>query len=163
MQPHSTTAALVGALALFAAAPAAAADWDRLRKPITKRAGDVDWQEGPASLPEGAELALLEGDPTKAEPYAFRLRLPDGYRVAPHSHPVREHITVLSGTLSMGLGDRADEGAMEDLGAGAFFVLPAGDTHSITAKGETVVQLHGIGPWGIDYVNPEDDPRNDRS
>lgn len=140
--------------------PARAADVERLSAPILVQSAGIQWGTGPKSLPAGAELAILEGDLNKKEPYTFRLRFPDGYSVAPHSHPVREHITVLSGTLMMGMGDFVHRQAAKPMERGAFFVLPVGATHYVWTEGETVVQLHGTGPWGIDYVNPADDPRN---
>ena len=153
----TVTAAIAGLVA--AASPSQAADFDRLEEPISVRGDAVIWKSGPASLPEGAQVAVLEGDLTKAEPHTFRLRFPDGYRVAPHSHPLREHITVLQGTLMMGMGETFDREAADPLPAGSFFVLPTGDRHYVWTEGETVVQLHGIGPWGIEYVDPADDPR----
>lgn len=151
---------LTSALLFAIAGVAYAADWVALQEPISIKSDAVQWAPGPASLPEGSEIAVLEGDLAKEEPYTFRLRFPDGYRVAPHSHPVREHITVLQGTLMMGMGETFDEAATDPLPAGSFFVLPVGDNHYVWTEGETVVQLHGIGPWGITYVNPQDDPRN---
>lgn len=131
-----------------------------LREPVSVTPSEVKWGPGPASLPKGAELVVLEGDLTKAEPYTFRLKFPDGYRVAPHTHPVNEHITVLQGTLMMGMGRQFDKAATRPLPAGSLFILPQGDAHYVWTRGGTIVQLHGIGPWGITYVNPADDPRN---
>jgi quercetin dioxygenase-like cupin family protein len=131
-----------------------------LSSPVSVSPSDVQWGPGPKSLPPGAQLAVLEGDLTKAEPYVFRLKFPDGYSVPPHTHPVREHITVLAGTLMMGMGKQVNKEATRPLPPGSLFILPVGDTHYVWTKGETIVQLHGVGPWGITYVNPQDDPRN---
>lgn len=120
---------------------------------------DVTWQEGPASLPAGAKLAVLEGDLTKAGPFTMRLMVPDGYRVPPHSHGNIEHLTVVSGTFYVGMGEKFDESAGRELPAGSFAFMPAGMRHFAWTKGETVVQVHGVGPWSITYVNPTDDPR----
>jgi hypothetical protein len=120
---------------------------------------DVSWSKGPPSLPPGAEVAVLEGDPAKDGQFTMRLRLPDGYKVPPHWHPKVEHVTVFSGTFQIGMGERFDEKAMKSMNAGAFGFWPAGMRHFVSVKGTTIVQFHGVGPWGINYVNPSDDPR----
>ena len=107
-------------------------------------------------------MAVLEGDPTKEGPFTMRVMLPDGYSIASHTHPAVEHITVISGTFNLGMGDKFDKSATQAMPAGAFGHWPAGMKHFAWANGETVVQLHGVGPWGIQYVNPADDPRNKR-
>jgi len=89
----------------------------------------------------------------------MRLKFPDGYRVQPHSHPKIERVTVISGTLHFGMGDRFDANATRPIPAGSYGYWPAGMKHFAWSKGETVLQLHGIGPWQIVYVNPADDPR----
>jgi quercetin dioxygenase-like cupin family protein len=122
-------------------------------------ADKVQWRPGPPSLPKGALVALLEGDPAKEGPFVFRVKLPDGYRIAPHTHPKVERVTVLSGTLYIGMGARFDEKAGRAMPAGAYGHWPAGMRHFAWAKGETVIQLHGVGPWSIQYVNAIDDPR----
>jgi quercetin dioxygenase-like cupin family protein len=122
--------------------------------------GKVTWSPGPPSLPPGAELAILRGDPGKDGPFTMRAKLPDGYRISPHSHPADEHVTVIQGTFVMGLGEKFDQAAGHELTAGSFAMMPKGTRHFAWAKGETIVQLHGIGPWDIQYVKPEDDPRN---
>jgi quercetin dioxygenase-like cupin family protein len=120
----------------------------------------MKWADGPASLPAGARIVLLEGDPTKEGPVTLRLLLPDGYKVAPHMHPQIEHVTVLSGTFYLGMGDKFDQTAGHEMPAGTFGFWPAGMKHFAWTKGETIIQLHGVGPWAINYVNPADDPRN---
>ena len=157
MTRMTTLAAAAGCLTL--AVPATAHEWSELSETISTPAESITWGPAPPMLPEGAEIAVLEGDLAAEEPHTFRFRMPDGYEIPPHSHPMREHITVLDGTLMMGHGATYDEGAMQALPTGAFYVLPTGDNHYIRADGQTVLQLHGIGPWGIDYVDPEDDPR----
>jgi quercetin dioxygenase-like cupin family protein len=122
-------------------------------------ADKVQWRPWPPSLPKGALVALLEGDPAKEGPFVFRVKLPDGYRIAPHTHPKVERVTVLSGTLYIGMGARFDEKAGRAMPAGAYGHWPAGMRHFAWAKGETVIQLHGVGPWSIQYVNAIDDPR----
>src|SRR5262249_1829608 len=120
----------------------------------------VKWGPAPPSLPSGAQLAALQGSPSKAGmPYVIRVKMPDGYKVAPHWHPVDENVTVLKGTLMIGPGEKFDEDAAKELPAGSFSHMPKKMRHFAYAKGETIIQVHGIGPFEIPYVNPEDDPR----
>lgn len=125
-------------------------------------AAELKWQEPPASLPKGAKIALLEGDLAQEGPFVVRIKFPDGYRIMPHTHPKRERVTVLAGTLYLGMGGKFDEKAGIALPAGTYGSWPEGMQHFGWSKGETIIQLHGIGPWSIQYVNPEDDPRNQR-
>ncbi len=122
-------------------------------------ADDVKWAAAPPSLPKGAQAAVLEGDPAQAGPFTLRIKLPDGYRIPPHFHPVVEHVTVLQGTFVLGMGETVSSTGEKPLGAGSFAFMPAGMRHFARTQGETIVQLHGIGPWAITYVNPSDDPR----
>lgn len=122
-------------------------------------ADEVEWREGPPSLPPGAQMAIVEGDPTKAGLSLWRLRLPAGYRVAPHTHPVAERVTVLSGALRVGAGERFDPARTTLLTPGGHFRMPPRHAHYVVADEETVLQLTTEGPWGIIYVNPDDDPR----
>ena len=119
----------------------------------------IQWGDVPPSLPKGAKLAVLEGDPSKTGFFVIRIKGPDGYRVAPHWHPTRETLTDISGTFHLGMGDRFDAANAEPLPAGTYGTWPAGMKHFVWAKGETVVQFHGDGPWVINYLNPADDPR----
>ena len=128
--------------------------------PTVFRPDEIKWVAGPASLPAGAQMAVLEGDPTKEGPFTMRLKLPDGYRVPPHSHPKMERITVMAGTFNLGMGDIFDPNATQALPAGTHGFWPPQMKHFAWTKGETILQLHGIGPWQIVYVNPADDPRN---
>ncbi len=121
---------------------------------------EIKWTNGPASLPAGAKLAVLEGDPAKEGFFTMRLWLPDGFKVPPHWHPKVEHGTVISGTFNMGMGEKFDQKATRAMPAGTFGFWQAEMRHFAWAKGDTVLQLHGIGPWTITYVNPSDDPRN---
>ncbi|HWP81437.1 MAG TPA: cupin domain-containing protein [Bacteroidota bacterium] len=121
---------------------------------------DLTWKDGPASLPKGVKSAITEGDPTKAGPFTMRLKLPANYNIPAHWHPAIEHVTVLSGSFYMGLGDVFDEAKARKLPVGGFAVMAIGTRHFAFTKEESTIQLHGIGPWGITYVNPKDDPRN---
>ena len=124
------------------------------------RPDDLKWQDGPPSLPPGAKVAVLEGDPTRPGPFVFRVKAPDGYKIPPHTHPKPERVTVVSGTFNLGMGDAFDAAKTEALPAGTYGTWPAGMKHFVWVKGETVVQFHGDGPWKIEYLNPADDPRN---
>ena len=119
----------------------------------------VKYGPAPASLPPGAELAILEGKPSEPGPFTMRLRIPDGYRIPPHHHPGIEHLTVLEGTFRVGMGEKFDASALKELPTGTFAALAPGSRHFAQARGATVVQVHGIGPWKLTYVNPTDDPR----
>lgn len=120
---------------------------------------DLKWADGPASLPAGTKAAVLEGDPTKAGLFTMRLMIPANYRIPAHWHPADEHVTVISGTFYMGTGDKLDETRGKAMTAGSFVMMPTKTRHFAYAKAEAVIQLHGMGPWGINYVNPADDPR----
>ncbi len=128
-------------------------------KPVVVPAATVKWMDAPAHLPAGAKLALISGDPGSPEPFTVRLQFPNGYRVAPHTHPTDEHVTVLSGTLAAGMGDAFDEKALSDLAPGSYAVMSATMPHYVMARGTTVVQVSGLGPFVVNYVNPADDPR----
>ena len=127
----------------------------RLYPPTT-----IEWRQGPAALPPGAKMAVLEGDPTKEGPFVVRFQFPAGYHVAAHTHPKTERVTVISGTLYLAAGEALDRNSAKSLPAGSFGFWPAGMKHTAWSEGETIIQLHGIGPWQINYVNPADDPRN---
>jgi hypothetical protein len=127
------------------------------------RPDDLKWKDGPPSLPPGAKFAVLEGDPTKQGPFVFRVKLPDGYKIPPHTHPKPERVTIISGTFNLGMGDTFDEKKGEALPAGTYGMWPGGMKHFVWVKGETVVQFHGDGPWVMNYVNPADDPRKGKN
>jgi len=120
---------------------------------------EVKWAPGPASLPAGAEAAILYGDPSAEGLFAMRLKLPKGFRIAPHTHPKPEIVTVISGTFRLGTGDKVDDSKAAAFGAGSFIALAPGMVHYASADDDTVVQLNSTGPWAVNYVNPKDDPR----
>jgi quercetin dioxygenase-like cupin family protein len=122
--------------------------------------GDIKWMDAPSSLPPGAKLAILEGNPSEKGFFTMRLQMPEGYKIPPHWHSGVEHVTVISGTLNLGMGDKFDEKAGTTMPAGTFGFMPPQTKHFAWASEETVIQLHGVGPWTITYVNPSDDPRN---
>jgi quercetin dioxygenase-like cupin family protein len=120
----------------------------------------LTWGEGPPSLPKGGLTAVLSGDPGKPGEYTLRAKLPAGYKIPPHWHPTAEHITVLSGTVAFGMGDKAVLADMKALPAGGFAVMPATMHHYFEVKTAAVIQVHGTGPFEINYINPADDPRH---
>ena len=125
-------------------------------------ANKIEWKDGPASLPKGAQIAVLEGDPSKEGPFVFRVKVPDGYRIPLHTHPKTERVTVISGTFNIGMGEKVDEKAAKTMTAGTYGYWDAGMKHFVWTKGETVIQFHGMGPWSIKYVNDDNDPRNQK-
>lgn len=126
---------------------------------LTYRPGEIEWADAPPSLERGAHVAVLEGDPGERAVFTMRIRMPDGFRIAPHSHPNVERVTVVSGTFLLGHGEVLDRNAAERLDAGSYTSIPPGTPHFAVADGETVIQLTSVGPWVIDYVDSADDPR----
>ena len=119
----------------------------------------VKWGPPPPFVSAGAQMAVLEGDPTASSgDFTVRVKMPDGYKIAPHTHPNRENVTVLSGTLKVGMGDKFDASKMMSFGAGSFAYLEPSMHHYAAAFGETVIQIHGMSPLQINYINPADDP-----
>ena len=147
-------AALVGAPG---AAPAQGSDAAPFVLP-----GEVAWSAAPASLPPGAQASVLYGDPAGNGAFVLRIKFPPGYRVAPHIHPEAEVVTIISGTLLLGLGEVADRAKIRAVPAGSFFVLRPGTAHFAFVEEETVLQLNGTGPWGVEYLDSNDDPRKAR-
>ena len=159
MPEHSITtplhriAALVVAVTL--AAPAALAQDDH----VLIESDDFTYEAGPASLSKGSEYAVLYGDPGSDGVFAMRLKLPDGFHIAPHVHAQPEIVTVISGAFRIGMGEEADAEGGTVLEPGGFFAFPPGMAHFAYAEGETVIQLNSTGPWTITYIDEEDDPR----
>jgi hypothetical protein len=127
---------------------------------ILRRPDSLEWKDAPATLPAGIKVVVLEGDPSKPGPFVMRMKFPDGCRIAPHTHPKPERVTVIAGMLNVGMGGTFDKSKCYEMPAGTYGSWPAGMTHFGWFKGETILQLHGEGPWAVDYVNPADDPRN---
>ena len=150
------------ALALLAAAPALAADATKKAdapKPTATsiNAGEIKWGATPPDVPKGAEMAVLHGDPTKKVPYTLRLKLPAGYKIPPHWHTKDEALTIVSGTFALHMGDTM-EAPGTVLTAGGFHFLPGKMHHAAEATDETIVQVDGMGPFDIHYLNPADNP-----
>lgn len=125
---------------------------------VAAQAPTITWGPAPAIFPAGARMAVLEGDPGKAAMFTVRLEMPDGYKIAAHTHPTDEHLTIIKGTLLLGMGDRVDAAQATALPTGAFSSVTANMHHFAVAKGQTIVQVNSMGPFVLTYVNPADDP-----
>ena len=119
---------------------------------------ELEWTDVP-SLPPGAKLAVIEGPMDEAVPFIARVKLPASYKIPAHWHPAIEHVTVMSGAFDMGLGDKLDTSKTQSLAAGSVAIMQPRTNHFAWTKSETIIQVHGVGPWAINYVNPADDPR----
>ena len=124
--------------------------------------GNLKWVPAPAGLPPGAQAAVLAGNPERRGMFTIRLRFPAGYAVPPHSHPADEHVTIISGQLSLGMGQRVRPGRMARLVAGGFANAPARMAHYASTRSGAVIQVTSQGPFAITYVIPADDPRRHR-
>ena len=123
-------------------------------------AGGPQWGPPPPFFPAGARFAVMNGDPSKTGEYTVRLSMPAGYTIMPHFHPTDEHITVISGTFLVGMADAVDTTHVMRMAQGDFATAGAHVHHWARAQGRTVVQVHGMGPFAITYLNPSDDPRH---
>jgi quercetin dioxygenase-like cupin family protein len=119
----------------------------------------LKWGDPPPYLTPGPQAAGIVGDPSKAVPYVVRLKLPAGYKVMPHNHPNDENVTVISGEFHLGIGDKFDDTKGQIIKPGGYAQTPKGVNHFAWTGAETIIQLHGVGPGGLTYVNPADDPR----
>ncbi|HME29554.1 MAG TPA: cupin domain-containing protein [Pseudolabrys sp.] len=146
----------VVAVLLLAALPAAALAMDR----IAVQPNTLKWGPAPPGLSPGAQVAVVSGDPGKEGPSVVRAKLPAGYRFMPHSHPTAENVTMLSGTFHIAMGDKFNLKKGEVAKAGGFFIADRDMPHFGWTTSPTVIQIHGMGPFAINYINPSDDPRN---
>jgi quercetin dioxygenase-like cupin family protein len=147
------------ALGLIIAPPGWAADTHT--KPADHqmvRPDDLKWTDVP-TLPPGAKVAVIEGPPSEAVPFMMRLKFPANYKIPAHWHPAIEHLTVLSGTFNMGIGDKLDMTKTKALSSGGVMIIQPKIPHFAWTKEEVMVQVHGVGPWGVTYVDPMEDPR----
>ena len=120
---------------------------------------DLKWGAAPPSLPKGARIAVLQGDPGKSGPFVLRLEVPPKYKVPPHWHSQDESLTVLAGALYLGMGDKFEMGKAYVLNPGGFHFLPGKAHHYAYAKRRTVIQVNGNGPFDVTYIDPNDDPQ----
>ena len=124
---------------------------------VTMTNDTLKWVE-PPTFP-GARLAIVQGDPGKEGPFVYRVKLPANYKIAPHYHKAVENVTVLTGTFFIGMGEKFDQGSGKELPVGGYASIPPTHRHFAWAGGqETVIQVHGVGPTDITFVNPADDP-----
>jgi quercetin dioxygenase-like cupin family protein len=125
---------------------------------VVAHPGTLKWAEAPSVLPRGAQLAVLAGDPGKAGSYVIRVKVPAGYQIPAHWHSTAENLTVLSGSVYVGMGGKLDKSASTKLGVGSFTFLPAKMNHLLWSSVPAIFQIHAEGPFDIVYVNPKDDP-----
>jgi quercetin dioxygenase-like cupin family protein len=160
MRRHTLPITLLASLVLLWQTAPAGAQAAHVSEKTVAHAAELDWRDGPPSLPPGARFVVLTGNPAEAGPLTFRLQLPANYQVPPHWHPAVEHLTILSGTFNVGMGERFDRGAATALPAGSFAVIPREHPHfAFTGNEPVTLQLHSNGPFDITYVDPTDDPR----
>jgi quercetin dioxygenase-like cupin family protein len=161
---HRSRALLLGAAVTALVALPATAQKTKMAKSdqsakTSVKSKKLTWMKGPAALPPGAMMAVVSGDPSKAGPFEIELSFPNGYTVAPHSHPTAEKITVKSGEFLYGVGDEIKASEMKLLKPGNSGEMPAGMHHYAKARGKTVVAISSTGPFVINYVHAKDDPR----
>ena len=156
MKPLLLIRLLTLALALAALGPTAA--WAEDPSHVMVLPADLEWVDAGA-IPPGAKFALIEGPLNEAVPFTYRVKFPADYKIPAHWHSATEHVTVLSGTLNSGTGDKLDTTKTKALTPGSFEIMPAKINHFGWTSEETVIQIHGVGPVDINYVNPEDDPQ----
>ncbi|HXW15827.1 MAG TPA: cupin domain-containing protein [Terriglobia bacterium] len=118
----------------------------------------INWGDAPPVLNPGARMAVLSGNPNGPGEYVIRLKMPDGYKVMPHWHPTQENVTVVSGEFHVAMGGKWDDSKFQSLPPGSFAAVPAHHHHYAMAKGDTEIQVNGLGPFKLVYVNPADDP-----
>jgi len=148
---------LLAILTLLCAMLAEAQDPKPASSHVALDAAEIQWRQAPAALNKGVEVAVLSGNPGAAGPFVMRMKMPAGYKIAPHWHTKDEQLTVISGTFTLYMGDTMKD--PHELTAGAFHFLPGKAHHAAVAKGEAIVQINGVGPFDIHYINPADDPR----
>jgi len=118
-------------------------------------ADEVQWTDAPPILP-GAQISVLYGDPSKEGVFVMRIKFPANYQVPPHTHPVDEIVTVISGEFNLGMGEEFNEAETKAYTSGALIAMPPETPHFVHTDQETVVQISTRGPWGLKYVNPND-------
>ena len=125
---------------------------------IALTANEVKWGPAPPSVPKGVQLAVVSGNPGASGPFVIRLKIPAGQKIAPHWHPTDENVTVISGTVGFGMGEKFNQASLKNLSAGGYALMPAEMRHFAMAKTAVILQVHGTGPFVLNYVNPADDP-----
>jgi quercetin dioxygenase-like cupin family protein len=153
MRKRTMNTAATALAALLLATSAALAD-----DMVVAHPGTLKWGDAPPVLPKGAQLAVITGNPAKAGSYVIRIKVPAGYQIPAHWHSTAENLTVLSGSVNVGMGDKLDRKTSTPLGVGSFTYLPAKMNHFLWTSVPAVFQIHAEGPFDIVYVNPSDDP-----
>src|SRR6201984_3830682 len=153
MKRVAVTAALLGVFCVFLIPPAYAAEGHTFVTP-----SDLKWTDVPA-LPPGAKIAVIEGPLNEAGPFPVRIKLPADFKIPAHSHPAIEHVTVISGTFNIGMGDKLDPSKTQAIPAGGVAIMQPKKKHFPWTQEKTNLQVHGVGPWAVNYVDPADDPR----
>jgi hypothetical protein len=156
--PRSITTLLAFSL-LFATTAPVAALADSRGMELFLNQSDLSWGPAPAGLPTGAKVSVLLGDPGKPGHFVLRLMTPANYKIPPHFHSQAEALTVISGALYLGDGEKWDTGKAHALQVGGFHYLPARASHFAFTETPTIVEIHGDGPFDIIYIHSEDDPR----
>ncbi len=162
IQIRKTPRAILFGLALavvLLAAWRAAPGWAEAAHHVAVPAQEITFQPGPPTLPAGAQVAVLLGSPAEAGPFVLRLKFPAFYEVSPHFHSKEEHLTVLKGRFGMSTGEVLDRTGIDLLLPGSFVRIPAGQPHFAWAEEETIVQINGVGPFDVNYVDEAEDPR----
>ncbi len=118
----------------------------------------LTWIDPPPTLPPGAKLAVVAGDPSQPAPFVLRAHVPAGYKIMPHWHPTDENVTILSGTVALGMGESWDDKKLQSLSTGGYAIITAEMRHFFMARTPATFQIHGMGPFAVNYVNPADDP-----
>jgi quercetin dioxygenase-like cupin family protein len=145
-------------IAIGIAALALASGAQSMDEQVFVNTGDIKWGAAPPVLPKGAKLAVLYGDPGKPGPYVLRLAAPANYSIPPHWHTQTENLTIVSGALYLGMGDKRVAKEAQALKAGGYHYLPAKQHHYAFTRVATVIQVSGEGPFDINYIDPKDNP-----
>jgi len=162
---NTTALRIFATFACVAATGAFAAVGAQSHAHVLQNVKEAQWGPAPPMLPPGAQIAVLSGDPTKSGAYAVRLKFPANYSIPAHYHPTDENVVVVSGSFTIGAGDKLVKGAAnKTLGVGGYALAAANMNHfAYTTSAETTIVLYGQGPVEFKYVNPSDDPRNART
>jgi quercetin dioxygenase-like cupin family protein len=147
---------LAGLLCLMTASAAVA---EEFAAPRALSPHEFVWKPAPPAFPPGSEVAVLYGDPAKQGLFVLRARASKGFRLGVHTHPAPELLTVLSGAIRVGVGASVDPAKEKTVAAGGFSAMPPGLAHWLAIEEDAVVQINGLGPWGIEYLDARDDPR----
>ena len=160
MKKNHTTC-ICALAAAFAIAGAAAANSQEKKEAEAHKIvhfGDLKW----TPIIKGCDIASVSGDfSAEGQAFVLRFRCVDGAKTPPHWHPTDEYVTVLKGTFLVGMGESFDDSRLQTMNVGNFVVVPKEMRHFAMAKGETIIQVHGTGPFKVNWVNPSEVPPPD--